>query len=427
MTTATLKVEARFPKPHEEQHRFVTSVKKRNVVRAGRRSGKTTGLGIRAGYKFLIHNKRVLYGAPTADQLATFWAVVKKIFEEPIDRGVLYKNETRHIIENPATGARIRAKTCYNAETLRGDYADELILDEWQLMNEDAWDTVGQPMLIDNDGTATFLYTPPGLNNRAISRARDKRHAAKMYKAALEDPEWGTFHFPTSANPVLSKSGIARAFAGMTPLNRRLEIEAEDVDEAPNALWKRELFERDGFRLNLVPANLTRVVVAVDPTGSKRGDECGIVVSGRAPNGHGYVLEDASEGGLSPEEWGSRVIECYHAWRADMVVGEINFGGDMVESTLRAIDHNIPFKPVSASRGKAVRAEPVSALYSRNLVHHCGEFAELEDQQCLWTPDTQGWSPDRMDALVWGITDLLLESAWSSALYDMVTEEDEDF
>ena len=160
-----------IPKPHLKQREFIDSPAKRKVVRAGRRGGKTVGMAIISIEKFL-EGKRVLYAAPTQDQIDRFWTEVTKALQEPIDAGAYYKNETRHIIELRGTEQRVRAKTAFNADTLRGDYADVLILDEYQLMDETAWTEVGAPMLLDNNGDAIFIYTPPSLRSRSMSKAR---------------------------------------------------------------------------------------------------------------------------------------------------------------------------------------------------------------------------------------------------------------
>src|ERR1051325_7394577 len=143
----------------------LSSNAKRIIIRAGRRGGKTIGVVILAIQAFLA-GRRVLYVAPTAEQLATFWREVKLALAELVAAGVFYKNETEHIIEVWGTNQRIRAKTAWNADTLRGDYADLLILDEWQLMDESAWEEVGAPMLLDNNGDAVFIYTPPSLRSQ---------------------------------------------------------------------------------------------------------------------------------------------------------------------------------------------------------------------------------------------------------------------
>src|SRR5262245_21726056 len=184
-------------RPHAEQLRFMRSEAPRRVIRAGRRSGKTTGLAIYAVEEFL-KGERVLFAAPTSEQFMRFWHEVTLALGEPIDAGVFRKNEALHLIERPGTEQRIRAKTAWSADTLRGDYATRLILDEWQLMNEDAWEVVGAPMMLDRAGSiAIFCYTPPSIRSAGVTKAHDPRHAAKLFAAAEADTtgRWATFHF----------------------------------------------------------------------------------------------------------------------------------------------------------------------------------------------------------------------------------------
>jgi hypothetical protein len=162
-------VTPRLRVPHPEQARFLASPAKRKVIRAGRRGGKTVGVALIALLAFLA-GKRVLYAVPTQEQIDRFWFEVKRALEPVIELGHLYKNETRHTIEVHDMETRIRAKTAWNADTLRGDYADVLILDEYQLMDEDAWGYVGAPMLLDNDGDAIFIYTPPSTEQTTVSK-----------------------------------------------------------------------------------------------------------------------------------------------------------------------------------------------------------------------------------------------------------------
>ena len=409
--------------PHNRQSEFVHSGSKRKMVRAGRRSGKTTGVGILAGKRFL-EDARVLYAGPTADQLNAFWNAVKVMFAEAIDAGVYHINEAEHVLERPLLASRkrvripsqnrIRAKTAWNADTMRGDYGDEVIFDEYQMMAEDSWGLVGAPMLLDNNGNATFCYTPPNRRQRSVSKAKDKLHAAKLFKFAQTNPRWQAFHFTSLDNPYLSSEALDEVAQDMTAEAYRMEILAEDIEEAPNSLWKRAMF---GLHRIRTPQTLVRVVVAVDPTGTRAGDEAGIIVAGLGGDGNGYVMTDDSIGGASPQQWGARVISAYHEYQADRVIGETNFGGDMVESTLRVIDPDVSYQGVSSSRGKAVRAEPIAALYERNRVFHVQEFPDLEDQLCMWTPDS-GWSPDRLDALVFALTELMLKPAWSVVIPD---------
>jgi phage terminase large subunit-like protein len=200
---------------------------------------------------------------------------------------------------------------------------------------------------------------------------------------------------------------VERRFGG-TRIGRQ-ELAAELLEDVPGALWTRALFEREGMRVAAAP-ELGRIVVAIDPAASaaEDADETGIVVAGVARDGAGYVLADLS-GRFSPPAWAARALAAYRDFEADRIVAETNFGGEMVEATLRALERGVPFKPVHASRGKWVRAEPVAALYEKGRVHHVGAFPALEDQLCNFAGVGAGPSPDRLDALVWALTDLMLD------------------
>ncbi len=402
----------RLPEPHAKQEEFINSVAKRKIIRAGRRGGKTVGISIYAVKRFM-DGRRLLYAAPTAEQVGRFWTTVTRALAEPIEAGVFRKNETEHIIELPGTEQRIRAKTAWNADTLRGDYADDLIFDEWQLIDEDAWDVVGAPMLLDNNGDATFIYTPPSLHSRSVSKARDPQHAAKMFEMAKRDTtgRWAAFHFTSMDNPYISQSALGEITKDMTNLSYRMEILAEDVNEAPGSLWKRDTIEKS--RLVKAPDNLARVVVAVDPSATSEGDEAGIITAGILGDDYYTIADDSLQG--SPEMWAQAAITAYHRAHADCIVAEKNNGGEMVASVIkqavinaRATDKtvgNIPVKLVWASRGKATRAEPVSSIAEQGRDHHVGKFPALEDELCLWIPGDD--SPNRLDAKVWAYTELM--------------------
>jgi phage terminase large subunit-like protein len=181
------------------------------------------------------------------------------------------------------------------------------------------------------------------------------------------------------------------------------------LEDVPGALWQREWIDRD--RVEKAP-DLVRIVVAIDPavTSGEDADETGIIVAGKGRDGHGYVLDDGS-GRYPPHEWAAKAVKLYRERTADRIVAEVNNGGEMVKGTIHAIDPLVPFKSVHASRGKVVRAEPISAFYEKRMVHHVGSLAELEDQMCGFTSDfdrrSAGYSPDRVDALVWALTELL--------------------
>lgn len=207
----------------------------------------------------------------------------------------------------------------------------------------------------------------------------------------------------------------------------RQELDAEILLDMPGALWTRETLERAYLRVpdEGVPLDLfSRIIVAIDPAVSNNegSDETGIMVVGlRKADDHVCVIADES-GRYSPTEWAQKAVALYRRFKADRIIAEVNQGGDMVESTIRMVDPNLPYKGVHASKGKVTRAEPVSALYEQGVVHHFGSFPVLEDQMSQFTADfdkrIMGFSPDRVDALVWGITELKIEPGDGTAIID---------
>lgn len=184
----------------------------------------------------------------------------------------------------------------------------------------------------------------------------------------------------------------------------RQELYAEVLDDIEGALWSYGMIESTRRTTQQLP-ELRRIVVALDPavTSGENSDETGVVVAGLGEDNQYYVLEDASLKS-SPDGWARRAVELFHKYEADRIIAEVNNGGDLVERVLRTIER-VPYSAVRASRGKLVRAEPIAALYEQGKVHHVGEFKELEDQMISYTP-TSSKSPDRLDALVWAITEL---------------------
>ena len=204
----------------------------------------------------------------------------------------------------------------------------------------------------------------------------------------------------------------------------RQELNAELLEDTPGALWTVDMLDRT--RRQEAP-DLSRIVVAIDPAvSSKEGsDETGIIVAGKDERGHGYVLEDLS-GRYQPADWARIAIAAYRRHAADRIVAEVNQGGDLVESTLRTIDPNVSYSSVHASRGKFVRAEPVAAMYEQNRVHHVGNFPLLEDQMTSFVPDLdrgRAGSPDRVDSLVWSMTELLVEREPYAGLFEWYRQE----
>jgi len=231
-----------------------------------------------------------------------------------------------------------------------------------------------------------------------------------LIKRLIADPRTAVTRAPTQANaahlsPAFIDEILAR-YAG-TRLGRQ-EIDGEIIDDRPDALWSRDLVESS--RVREAPA-LRRIVVGIDPPASSRqgGAACGIVAAGIADNGYVYVLEDASTKGLAPAGWATKAIAVYRRLAADTLVAEVNQGGDMVRAVLRQVDASVPLKCVHATRGKWLRAEPIAAMYSQGRVKHVDPpLEQLEDEMCDFGLDglSSGASPDRLDALVWAVTEL---------------------
>ena len=298
-------------------------------------------------------------------------------------------------------------------ERLRGPQHDAAWCDElasWR--HPEAWDMLMFGLRLGTDPRVVVTTTP---------------RTTSLIRGLIADPTVIVTRGTTYEN----RANLASAFFGQiirkyqgTRLGRQ-ELEAELLEDVPGALWNRGMLE--GSRVRAAPP-LIRVVVAIDPAASstERADETGIIVAGKDAGGRGWVLADAS-GRYQPTEWAKTAISVYRAHRADRIVAEVNNGGDMVEATLRVIEPNAPFSAVRASRGKVTRAEPIAALYEQGRVHHLGVFPELEDQMCAFTADAHGnlstrsagYSPDRVDALVWALTDLLVESMPAEGIYEM--------
>ena len=295
-----------------------------------------------------------------------------------------------------------------NPQSLRGPqfhacWCDELL--KWRRMQA-AWDMLRMGLRLGSDPRTVITTTPT---------------PAKMLRDLMADDRKARDGTPlvriTRGSTFANKANLADDFIAElekkylgTRLGRQ-ELEAEILLDKPGALWT--LSKLDETRLHGDPPDLQRIVVAIDPpvTSGENADECGIIGAGTAGN-HAYVLADASERGLSPKQWADKAVALYVSLEADCIVAEANNGGEMITQVIKNIDPRIPVKLVYASRGKVIRAEPVSNLYEQGRVHHVGTFKALEDQQCDFTTDfdrdTAGYSPDRVDALVWAITELML-------------------
>jgi phage terminase large subunit-like protein len=292
-------------------------------------------------------------------------------------------------------GARADLYSAEKPDRLRGPNHDGAWADElaaWAALDE-TWSNLEMTLRSGPDPRRVVTTTP---------RPRP------LLRDLLADPATALVHGTTYDNAANLAPGflqrLVRKYQG-TRLGRQ-ELTAELLNEAEGALWQRAAIE--SARRAAAP-QFKRVVVAIDPAVSsgEGAAETGIIVAALGSDGHGYILADLS-GRYSPEGWATAAIAAYRAYGADRVIGEVNNGGDMIGATLRAVDSTVAFRAVHASRGKRTRAEPVAALYEQGRVHHVGAFPKLEDQMTAWEPGGDQPSPDRLDAAVWGLSELML-------------------
>ena len=303
-------------------------------------------------------------------------------------------------------GAQAQLFSAAEPEALRGPQFSHAWCDEigkWPLSNDRAtraWDNLLMGLRLGSDPKIAATTTP-----RAVPIIKRLLESEKDGGVAISR---GSTYDNLGNLPGKFLSAIDHEFGG-TQLARQ-EIAGEMLSDLEGTLWPRVTLER--ARDNEANASVRRIVVAVDPPISSSGDECGIIVAGVDEDGLGRVLADCSVAQAKPSEWAGAVALASEQWGADRVVAEANQGGAMVESVLRAANAALPVKLVHASRGKIARAEPVAALYDAGRVRHCGLFAKLEDQLCGMLIGGEyagpGRSPDRADALVWALTELML-------------------
>ena len=376
---------------------------------AGRGFGKT-----RTGAEFVRSRvgartaRRVALVAPTAADARDVMVEGESgllAISPPWDRPVYEPSKHRLTWPNGAVAMTYSAD---EPERLRGPQHDFAWCDElaaWRY--PEAWDMLMLGLRLGGDPRAVVTTTP---------------RPTRLIKSLVADLKVVV----TRGSTVENHSNLAPAFLDQivrryegTRIGRQ-ELEAEILEDTPGALWSHGLIE--AARATAAP-ELRRIVVAIDPAAGsgEHSDETGIVVAGKDDAGHGYVLGDLSDR-YAPTEWAKAAVAAYRAHGADRIVAEVNNGGEMVEATLRIVDPSAAFTAVRASRGKAARAEPVAALYEQGRVHHVGALPRLEDQMCGFGIDFDrakaGYSPDRVDALVWALTELLVQPVAGEGIFE---------
>lgn len=320
---------------------------------------------------------------------------------------------------------------CYSAEKpnrLRGPQHDRYWADEPAAWDNalDTWDNLQFGLRLGTNPRGVLTTTPKPVPIVRTILAQKRTDARPNGTVAVTT---GTTYENVDNLAPAFKDEILGRYEG-TRLGRQ-ELLGELLEDTPGALWRYAMLE--ATRVAFPPPFLQRIVIGVDPkTGTPEdrpgledqpGSETGIIAVGIDSLGEGYVLEDASIDG-TPLEWATAVVNTYRKWQADRIVAEANQGGAMVESTLRQVDPNLPITLVHASRGKLTRAEPVAAKYEQRKMHHVGAYPRLESQ--MTTYDGSGDSPDRMDALVWATTDLMIRESTEVREDNYLADNDEE-
>jgi phage terminase large subunit-like protein len=322
----------------------------------------------------------------------------------PDDERPEYRPSQRKLIW--PNGAESLIFTADEPERLRGKQHSKLWADElaaWRYA--EAWDQAKFGLRLGDNPQAVITTTP---------------RPTKIVREIMADPATVVTNGSTYDNRAnLAPSfftAVLKKYEG-TRLGRQ-EIEGAVLDDNPGALFKRS--DIDKARVLRAP-DMQRVVVAIDPaaTSAEGSDDTGMVTAGIAMVGdvmHGYILHDLTCH-ETPMGWAKVAVKAYRELKADRIIGEANNGGDMIEAVIRSVDENVSYRKVTATRGKAIRAEPVAALYEQGRIHHVGDLGRLEDEMCEWDPmDKSALSPNRLDAMVWAITDLMLADSTTGIL-----------
>lgn len=390
------------------------------IITGGRDSGKSFAISTALCCSLMSgsNGKNVLYLRQTLTSahisiIPEFWEKIRLLqAESQFDR-------TKTEIVNCETGATIffrgiQTSKGTNEANLKSvkNVATVLIDEAQELVDEDAFDRIDLSIRENDVPNRVILSLNPtsDANHWIYRRFFRDRGVQDDFNGVVENACY--IHTTCYDNWQYVPDDIRQIILDMrdkNPAKYRNVILGYWGGEPENALWKRETMI-EPFRIGVAPANLERIVIAIDPAVTNRAnsDSTGIVAAGRCRQRDGvhyYVLGDYSLKG-SPGQWASEAIRQYHEYQADRIVAEVNQGGDLVEQTIRNIDRRISYKAVRATRGKIIRSEPVAELYERGLVHHVGIFPQLENEMCSYCGYDGEKSPDRMDALVWALTEL---------------------
>jgi len=398
MVETSLKIDLTYTPAQVEMFFNIIPGTKYQVVTKGRRFGATRGAA-HAFIEWAIEGKKLLWGDTIHSNIDRYF---DRYFLPALKQSNISYNYQRQskqlIIEN----GYIDFRSADRPENWEGFGYDVIFLNEAGIIlkNKYLYTNAVLPMLMDSQ---TSLLIAAGVPKGKLDKNNNEHPFYTIYKAAKNKaPGYNLLEFTSYDNPLLPKEEIIeleKEISRMSPGMVEQEIYGRFVDSVSGVLWTADMIRHFDI------PDLKKIVIGVDPSGSKDGDEVGIISAGLADNGNIYVISDRT-GGYTPLQWGTITVNEYESLKANNVVVERNFGGDMVKSNILNINQAVRVKEVIASRSKEVRAEPVVSLYEQGKVFHAKGLYKLENEMLSWVPGL-GKSPNRVDALVWAITELM--------------------
>ena len=389
-----------LPKLHEGQDNAKEVPTRYLLLRAGRRWGKTV-LAAAVASEMLRDGQRVLYIAPQVKQTREFWKYIRAFCVGA------------KITDNPRVATvgdgEIEALSSWNGDGLRGIEGDLIILDEAQLQAEHVFPEIIVPMMAATSARIWLIFTPPSVESLASSRVQDKTWINRFWKQLEGDSDWSRIVAPTWENPATEKE-IENMRKLMSTLRFQVEVEAKALDDVPGALWRTDYIQYCEHEGRHDRADLTRVVIGYDPAGG--AGTAGIIAVGIDGANRLIALGDYSLDSQdhTPQDIANRVAQAYEDWDANAVIVETNFGGENATAVLDLAGANLNVVETNSSRGKWIRAEPIALAYEQNRARHCGALPDLETEMTSWLPNA-GWSPDRLDALVFAANELIIDGS----------------
>ncbi len=385
------------------------------IVTKGRRFGATKGAA-NACIEWMLEGEQILWGDTISGNIDRY---VDRYFKPELNKAEIpfsWNTQKKVLKLLTPNGGYTDFRSADRPENWEGFGYNKIFLNEAGIIlkNEYLYTNAVLPMLMDFPNSMLIAAGVP----KGKFTKKDKEHRFySLYKSAIAKQEgFRILQYSSYDNPLLSKKDIdelSQEIKLMNPEMEQQEIYGQFVDGAEGELWDEVIIEKS--RINSKP-ELKRIVISIDPATSKKknSDETGITVQGIDFQGKGYLLEDLS-GKYSPEEWATVAITAVSRWEADCIVAEKNQGGDLIQSVLRAKDYKGRIKLVTATKGKFVRAEPIFSLYEQGKIFHVGFHPTLERQMCIFVADSDK-SPDRVDALVWGMTELMLGTTFNFSI-----------